>query len=64
MNQKRLIFIGLGVALGAAAGFGYWYFWGCTEGCAITSSPIRSTLYGMVMGGLALDLNHTRKPQP
>ena len=46
----------LGLMLGAAAGFLYWYYIGCTSGtCAITSSPINSTLYGGVMGGLLLN---------
>jgi len=46
----------LGIVLGAAAGFLYWYYIGCTSGsCAITSSPINSTLYGGVMGGLLLN---------
>lgn len=46
----------LGIALGAVAGFLYWYYIGCTSGtCAITSSPINSTLYGGFMGGLLLN---------
>ncbi|MDZ4714204.1 MAG: DUF6132 family protein [Cytophagales bacterium] len=43
----------LGLVLGAAAGFLYYYYIGCTSGsCPITSRPINSTLYGAVMGGL------------
>jgi hypothetical protein len=43
----------IGVGLGALAGWCYWYFVGCTSGgCAITSSPVNSTLYGMFMGGV------------
>lgn len=46
----------LGLTLGAVAGFLYWYYIGCTSGtCAITSSPINSTLYGGFMGGLLLN---------
>ena len=41
-----------GILLGAVAGFGYYYFWGCTEGCTISSSPINSMIYGATMGGL------------
>lgn len=44
----------LGVAVGAAAGWLYWHQWGCTGGCAITGSPVNSTLYGAFMGGLLL----------
>ena len=44
----------VGVLLGAIAGWFYWSQWGCTAGCAITGSPINSTLYGGLMGGLLL----------
>lgn len=43
----------LGAALGALGGYLYWYFVGCADGtCPITSSPLNSTLWGAVMGGL------------
>lgn len=42
----------LGMTLGALAGWAYWYWWGCTNGCTITSSPVNSSLYGGLMGGL------------
>lgn len=43
----------LGATLGSIAGWCYWYFVGCSSGsCAITSSPVNSTLYGAFMGGL------------
>ncbi|MBK7148681.1 MAG: hypothetical protein IPH78_07595 [Bacteroidetes bacterium] len=43
----------LGMLAGAIAGYAYYYFVGCASGtCAITSSPINSTLYGTMMGGL------------
>lgn len=41
----------IGAVLGAIAGWCYWYFKGCSTGtCAITSSPVNSTLYGAFMG--------------
>ncbi|HLT79924.1 MAG TPA: DUF6132 family protein [Cyclobacteriaceae bacterium] len=41
----------IGLFLGSAIGFAYWYFIGCnTNGCAITSSPLNSSLYGALMG--------------
>ncbi|MGE0772682.1 MAG: DUF6132 family protein [Cyclobacteriaceae bacterium] len=53
----------LGVALGAVAGFTYWYFVGCNSGsCAITSSPVNSSIYGGLMGVLTLNL-FNKKPQ-
>ncbi len=45
-----------GIILGATAGYMYWYFIGCVSGtCPITSSPVNSTLYGSVMGGLLVN---------
>lgn len=42
-----------GLVLGAAAGWSYWYFVGCTSGtCPITSRPLNSTLYGAFTGAL------------
>ena len=50
---KRNIGIILGVVLVMLAGFLYWNYVGCVSGtCAITSSPVNSTLYGALMGGL------------
>lgn len=43
----------LGALLGAAGGYLYWKFIGCSTGtCPITSSPTISTLYGVLMGSL------------
>ncbi len=43
----------MGVLLGFAAGYAYYYFIGCASGsCAITSNPVNSTLYGGLLGGL------------
>jgi hypothetical protein len=41
-----------GLLVGAMAGYAYYYFWGCTDGCSISSSPINSIIYGATMGGL------------
>jgi hypothetical protein len=41
----------LGVTLGGLAGFLYYYFVGCVSGgCAITSNPYMSILWGGLMG--------------
>ena len=51
IKKHRLTLIG--IPLGAIGGFLYWNFIGCSSGtCPITSSPLNSTLYGMLMGGL------------
>lgn len=44
----------IGIAIGASAGFLWYYYVGCVSGtCPITSNPWSSTIYGSVMGGLA-----------
>jgi len=53
---------GIGIVIGAAGGYLYWYFVGCVSGsCAITSSPVNSTLYGGLMGGLLGNVFSTPK---
>ncbi len=43
----------IGAIIGAGAGWLYWNYVGCASGtCAITFSPVNSTLYGAVMGVL------------
>jgi len=43
----------VGAAVGALAGYIYWQQIGCSSGtCMITSRPINSTLYGVLMGAL------------
>ncbi|MET3733073.1 DUF6132 family protein [Moheibacter stercoris] len=60
---KNLLTI-IGVPIGALAGFLYWKFVGCNSGtCAITSSPINSTLYGSVMGGLVFSMFKNNKKE-
>lgn len=64
MTKRRIIIIGIGVVLGAIAGYLYYFYIGCSSGtCAITSKPLNSTLYGMFMGGLLLDMvnDYTQK---
>lgn len=61
--MKRAYWItSVGIALGAIAGWFYWSQWGCTTGCGITSSPMNSSLYGAVMGGLLVNtFDHKKK---
>ncbi len=45
----------VGMAIGGALGFAYYFFIGCNSGgCAITSNPYRITAYGMLFGALLL----------
>lgn len=55
--QKKNIGLAIGMLLGGAAGYAYYYFVGCESGtCMITSKPLNSTVYGMVMGFLFANL--------
>ena len=57
MTTKALLITGLGIAIGALAGYTYYFYVGCASGtCAITSKPLNSTLYGAVMGGLLFNM--------
>ena len=54
LNHKLVV---VGVFIGAIAGYSYYYFVGCASGtCAITSSPINSTLYFALLGGLIMNI--------
>jgi len=51
--KRRALKLGLGAAGGAALGFAYYTFVGCsTGGCPITSDPVVSTGYGALLGAL------------
>lgn len=57
MTQKALIITGIGVVVGAIAGYLYYFYVGCLSGtCAITSKPLNSSLYGAVVGGLLFNM--------
>ena len=57
MTKKALLLTGIGIAIGALAGYGYYFYVGCASGtCAITSKPLNSTLYGALMGGLIFNM--------
>ncbi len=57
MTKKAILIIGIGVVVGAIAGYLYYFYIGCASGsCAITSKPFNSTLYGAAMGGLVFNM--------
>jgi LytS/YehU family sensor histidine kinase len=61
-NKYKLTFIG--VIVGAIGGYLYYRLVGCESGaCAITSSPINSTLYGMLLGGLLFNMFQKEKKE-
>ena len=49
---KKIAKLVLPIMIGALGGYLYYYFIGCNNGCAITSSPINSTAYGAVIGAV------------
>lgn len=53
--KRNWLMVMLGAILGAGLGWLYWRYFGCTNGCAITSSPLNSSLYGALMGGLLMN---------
>jgi C4-dicarboxylate transporter len=57
MTKKALLITGIGIVIGALAGYAYYFYVGCASGtCAITSKPLNSTLYGALMGGLVFNM--------
>ncbi|HOX84271.1 MAG TPA: DUF6132 family protein [Chryseolinea sp.] len=60
--MKTWLILGIGIVLGTLGGYLYWFYIGCVSGtCAITSSPVNSSLYGGLMGGLFFNLFQTPK---
>jgi len=50
--QSNFLYL-IGIIIGGISGFLYWKYVGCFTGtCKITSSPINSTAYFALMGGL------------
>ena len=50
--MKKFIRVGLFVLAGVLAGLGYYYLFGCSGNCAVTSSPWMTMVYMGVIGGL------------
>lgn len=47
----------IGSVIGAVGGYLYWHYIGCLSGtCPITSSPVMSTIWGAIIGGLLLSM--------
>jgi len=60
--MKKNWFYIAGAIIGGVGGYLYWRYVGCSSGtCPITSSPVMSTIWGALMGGLLLSLFFTSK---
>jgi len=58
--KKNWYYLAGGIA-GGIGGFLYWRYVGCSSGtCPITSSPIMSTIWGALMGGLLFSILFVR----
>jgi len=54
--KKNWFYVAGGI-IGGTGGFLYWRYVGCSTGtCPITSSPVLSTLWGMLLGGLLFSI--------
>ncbi|MEG0789819.1 MAG: DUF6132 family protein [Alistipes sp.] len=61
--KDKILYL-IGGVVGGVAGYLYYYYVGCASGtCMITSSPVISTLWGAVMGGLLLSLFDRKKKE-
>lgn len=49
----RLGRLGIGVVAGGLLGLGLYVLVGCRTGCMITSSPVLTSLWGALVGGVA-----------
>jgi len=57
MTKKAILITGIGIVVGAIAGYLYYFYVGCASGtCAITSKPLNSTLFGALIGGLVFNM--------
>ena len=57
MTKKAILITGIGIVVGAIAGYLYYFYVSCASGtCAITSKPLNSTLYGALIGGLVFNM--------
>ncbi|MGG7034384.1 MAG: hypothetical protein ACI7YS_04210 [Flavobacterium sp.] len=56
MKTKTILFWVTGAVVGAVCGYLYYRYYGCTNGCAITSDPVKSALYGTFMGGIIFSI--------
>ena len=59
--KKNWTYIAGGI-VGGIGGYLYWRYVGCSTGtCPITSSPVMSTIWGILLGGLLFSIIFTNK---
>ena len=50
MKLKKIIVPGVAAVVGALFGFLFYYFYGCSNGCPMTSNPFFTVGYGGLAG--------------
>ena len=53
--KKRLLILTLGSITGGIAGYLYYHFYGCANGCPLNSNPYLSIIWGGLVGYLLTD---------
>jgi hypothetical protein len=61
MGMKRLLRPTLFILVGALVGLGYYYLFGCSGNCAVTSSPWVTMGYMGVIGGLLSEVTKKKE---
>lgn len=65
LSRPTLLRLGLSMLIGGVLGYLYYAFYGCNGSCTISSSPVNSTLYGMISGALIFGSSLSdKKKQP
>lgn len=59
---KKIKFI-IPVTLGIIGGYLYYYFIGCQRGCAITSNPYTSMIWGGIIGMLLTNFGNSKNSE-
>lgn len=50
MLKKKFVVPSIAAVVGIVAGYLFYSFYGCTNGCPMTSNPYLTTIYGGVAG--------------
>lgn len=58
---KKYFKLTLPALLGIIGGYAYYYYVGCNRGCAITSNPYTSMIWGGVIGLLLTNFKSSKK---
>lgn len=60
---KKYLKLFLPAILGVIGGYAYYYYVGCNRGCAITSNPYTSMIWGGVVGLLLTNFKSNKKTE-